>query len=67
MLRGTMAKSKVDVPEILPTSPINLTCPFCKAAPSRDCMTTSGGFAAIHVARIQAAAAIDRGAKRKAS
>lgn len=54
-----MGKSKIPV---LPTSPISLKCPFCGAKPDQDqdCFTTSGGFAAIHVARIKAAARMDK-------
>jgi hypothetical protein len=44
------------VPKRLPVSPISLKCPRCEAKPGLDCMTTSGGFAAIHIERIQMAA-----------
>ena len=56
----TMGKSKIPV---LPTSPISLKCPFCGAKPKHDCFTSSGTFSAIHVARIKAAARMDK-AKR---
>src|SRR5438105_15863172 len=42
---------------VLPTSPMALRCPFCKAEPRHDCETSCGGFAVVHVARIDAAAA----------
>lgn len=45
--------------EILPTSPLTLTCPYCKAEPGHDCETSSGRFAVVHVARVKAAAVID--------
>jgi hypothetical protein len=41
----------------LKTSPRRLTCPFCKAQAGEDCLTSTGGFSAVHIARIQAAAA----------
>jgi len=58
-----MAKRKPSteaLPPVLPTSPLSLECPFCKAKPGRDCSTSSGGFSVVHVARIKAAAAIDK-------
>ena len=48
--------AKLRIPEILPTSPMTLSCPFCKAKPDRECSTKAGGFAAVHVQRIVAAA-----------
>lgn len=51
--------AKIEVPEVLPTSPLSLACPFCKAKPGKDCTTSKGGFAAVHVARVAAAAAVD--------
>jgi hypothetical protein len=53
-----MPKPKGKIPESLATSPISLLCPTCLALPGRDCIT--GGFAAIHVARIKAAALADK-------
>lgn len=47
------------IPEILPTSPLTIVCPFCKAKRGQDCETSKGGFAVVHVKRIQAAAARD--------
>jgi hypothetical protein len=55
----------VEIPEELPTRPIGLPCPFCGAKPNRDCLTASGGFAAVHVARIKAAAFMNVVRKRK--
>jgi hypothetical protein len=51
-----MARAKISIPEVLPTSPLDLICPFCAAKPGSDCETTAGGLSAIHVARIGAAA-----------
>jgi hypothetical protein len=48
--------SKVIIPETLPTSPLSLTCPFCEAKPGKNCATSSGGFAVVHLERIKAAA-----------
>jgi hypothetical protein len=56
---GGMAKAAIRIPEVLPTSPISLVCPFRKAKPGDDCLTTSGGFSAVHIARVKAAAVID--------
>jgi hypothetical protein len=58
-------KSKGVIPGFLRTSPMSLLCPTCMSMPGRDCITTSGGFAAIHVARIQAAALADKERKSK--
>jgi hypothetical protein len=35
---------------------MSIRCSFCDAEPGRDCMTTKGAFAAIHVQRIKEAA-----------
>jgi hypothetical protein len=51
-----MPESTSEMPGFLPTSPMSLLCPTCMSKPGRDCITTSGRFAAIHVARIKAAA-----------
>jgi RNA polymerase subunit RPABC4/transcription elongation factor Spt4 len=49
---------------MLMISPTDLVCPFCEAKPGQDCATTSwDGLIVIHVARIKAAALIDK--KRK--
>ncbi len=48
---------------ILLTSPMSLVCPYCKAASNHDCTTNAGNFAVVHLARVQAAAVIDK-AKR---
>ena len=50
---------KVALPEVLPTSPLSLWCPYCGAQPGKDCETSAGGFAVLHLLRIAAAALID--------
>ncbi|MGH9729920.1 MAG: zinc finger domain-containing protein [Candidatus Acidiferrales bacterium] len=60
-----VAKLKLSIPEVLPSSPVSLACPFCKAKPGRDCATTSGTFSAIHIQRIKAAASLDKATTRK--
>jgi hypothetical protein len=55
LIMRAMAKRRA-VPKRLPISPLSLTCPRCNAKRNQDCMTTSGGFAAIHIERIQMAA-----------
>jgi len=55
-----MPESKDEIPKFLRTSPMSLLCPTCMSMPGRDCITTSGGLAAIHVARIKAAALADK-------
>jgi hypothetical protein len=52
--------AKIVIPEELPVSPVGLVCPFCKAKPGQDCASTSGGFASVHLARMQAAALATR-------
>ena len=39
---------------------MSLLCPTCMSMPGRDCITTKGGLAAIHVSRIKAAALADK-------
>jgi hypothetical protein len=39
-------------------SQTSILCPFCDAEPGRDCMTTEGRFAAIHVERLKQAGLI---------
>ena len=51
--------AKDSIPEVLPTSPLSLGSPHCGAGPKKDCQKTRGGFAKVHLARIQAAAAVD--------
>jgi hypothetical protein len=51
---------KGKVPEFLRTSPMSLLCPTCMSMPGRDCITTKGGLAAIHVTRIKADALADK-------
>jgi hypothetical protein len=55
----------IDVPDKLQVSQIGIACPFCGAKATKDCFTTLKGFAAIHVARIKAAASMSVAAKRK--
>ncbi len=43
----------------LPTSPMTISCPLCKANPGYECETRSGGFSIVHVARVKAAAIED--------
>jgi len=47
------------IPEVLPTSPLSLWCPYCGAAPGKDCRKSKGGFAILHLLRIAAATLID--------
>jgi|HubBroStandDraft_2_1064218.scaffolds.fasta_scaffold45014_3 hypothetical protein len=60
-----MPKSKDEIPEFLPASPMSLLSPTYMSMPGCDCTTTSGGLAAIHAARIKAAASADKEKKRK--
>jgi hypothetical protein len=60
-----MPKKPFTIPEELPVNPTSLTCPLCKAKPSQDCTTSSGGFSVLHVDRIKAAAFMDRTKKRR--
>jgi hypothetical protein len=60
-----MRKSKGEMPEFLATSPMSLLSPTCMSMPGRDSITTAGGLAAIHVARIKAAALRSPGASNK--
>jgi hypothetical protein len=62
-----MAKPKASMSEMLPTSPISLVCPLCKAKPDHDCVTDVGEFSAIHIARIEAAVSMGKARKRKGS
>jgi hypothetical protein len=54
-----MPKLKGEMPEFLTTNPMSLLCPKCMSMPWRDCITSAGGLAAIHAARIDAAALAD--------
>jgi hypothetical protein len=51
--------AKDSIPEVLPTGPQSLSCPYCGAKPKKDCQKSKGGFAQIHLARIRAAALVD--------
>jgi hypothetical protein len=55
-----MTKSAILIPEVLPVSAISLRCPMCGAKPGHDCETTSGGFSAVHLVRLKAAARADK-------
>jgi hypothetical protein len=55
-----MPESKDEIPEFLRTSPMSLLCPTCMSMPGRDCIPTSGGLAAIGVARIETPALADK-------
>ncbi len=55
-----MTGRKLSAHEVLPTSPLRVVCPLCKAKPDHDCSTGEGLFAEIHVARIKAAARADK-------
>jgi hypothetical protein len=61
-----MSRSKGQIPRFLATSPMSLLCPTCMSMPARDCITNSGGLAAIHVSRIKAAALADKEKKNNA-
>jgi hypothetical protein len=50
---------KITLPEVLPTSPLSLWCPYCGAKPGKDCQTREGGTAVLHLVRVAAAALID--------
>jgi hypothetical protein len=60
-----MAKAAPSIPEVLPVSAISLPCPLCSAKPGHDCETTSGGFAAVHLVRLKAAARAGKKNKAK--
>ena len=60
-----MAKIKVSIPDMLPTSPLSLVCPLCGAEPNQDCIRISNNLSIIHVPRIAAAALVDNKAKWK--
>ena len=54
----------LNIPPVLPVSPISVECPHCKAQPGRDCIADAGGFSAIHLARLQAAAVLTKTARK---
>jgi hypothetical protein len=49
-----------EIPKFLRTSPMSLLRPTCMSMPGRDRITSAGGLAAIHVARIKTAALADK-------
>jgi hypothetical protein len=52
------------LPDPLPVSPLTILCPYCAAKPGRVCATAVGGkLEIVHVARLEAAAAMDAKAK----
>lgn len=59
-----MAKSKPAVPDPLPTSPLSIGCPLCKADPGQDCTAPADEIPLIHIQRIKAAATMDRAKRR---
>jgi hypothetical protein len=60
-----MAKATLSIPDVLPVSAISLPCPMCGAKPGHDCETTSGGFSAVHLVRLKAAARATKKNKSK--
>jgi hypothetical protein len=52
-------------PEYFDVSPKTLTCPRCKAEPGEACVKLKNMIELIHLERIEAAAAIERAAKRR--
>jgi hypothetical protein len=53
--------------EYLPVSPMILRCAFCDAEPGEDCETVAGvRLGVVHVARLKAAAKMDKTAKAAA-
>jgi hypothetical protein len=50
---SSMFKRKI--PEVLTASPLRVPCPSCAAEVGKDCMTSKGGFSAVHLVRIKAA------------
>jgi hypothetical protein len=38
----------------------SIVCPYCDAEAGRDCITTEGGFGAIHIQRVKEAAQINK-------
>ena len=54
-----------EMKEYLPTSPMKLACPTCGAKPGHDCETPSKGrLYVIHLARVKAAALMDKDGKK---
>ena len=51
-------------PEFIDVSPKTLICPRCKAEPGEACVKLKNTIELIHLERIEAAAEIDRAAKR---
>jgi hypothetical protein len=60
-----MPQVKVTVPDVLRVSPMALERPFCHAKPGKDCSTSSGKYARLHLVRVAAAALVDIASARK--
>lgn len=58
-----MPELKRKISKFPTTSPMSLLCPTCMSMPGRDCITSAGGLAATHAARIKAAALTDEDRK----
>ena len=61
---ATLTMKKTEVPEYLPISPLALPCPFCHAKPNEiwpKCLWRP--FELVHVARVKAAAKLDKARK----
>lgn len=52
----TRIMAKDSIPAVLPINPVSVECPHCTARPGHDCITDSGAFSVIHLARISAVA-----------
>jgi hypothetical protein len=59
-----LAPKLPSLPEYFDVSPKTLTCPRCKAEPGEACVKLKNLIELIHLERIEAAAEIDRAAKR---
>jgi hypothetical protein len=55
-----MPRIRRPIADLLPTMPVDLTCPYCEAMPSQNCTTSYGGRSAVHVPRIKAAIQLDK-------
>jgi len=63
--RRNSVSELIPIPEALPINPLSLECPTCKAEPGRNCVANTGPSQTVHFTRVEAAAAIDVGNKRK--
>lgn len=55
------------VRRVLLISPMSIGCPYCHAKGGQGCAIARGGFAVLHVARIEAAAAQDTSKKKSSA